>query len=48
MDAPNVPNPTNPAAQDQFIDAVQDQGPTVQGPAAKAPGPANHNAPSWS
>ena len=29
MDAPNAPNPTNPAAQDQFIDAVQ-------GPAAQA------------
>ena len=28
MDAPNVPNPTNPNAQDQFMDAVQ--GPTKQ------------------
>ena len=33
MDAPNTPNPANPNAQDQFMDAVQ--GPTnqVQGPA---------------
>ena len=35
MDAPNAPNPTNPNAQDQIIDAVQGpanqaQGPTVQ------------------
>ena len=29
MDAPNAPNPTNPTAQDQFVDAVQ-------GPAAQA------------
>ena len=28
MDAPNAPNPANPNAQDQFVDAVQ--GPTVQ------------------
>ena len=45
MDAPNAPNPTNPNAQDQFVDAVQ--GPTnqaeapaaqnqAQGPAAQA------------
>ena len=46
MDAPNAPNPANPNAQDQFVDAVQ--GPTnpaqpqVQGPAAQ--GPANNNA----
>ena len=40
MDGPNAPNPTNPAAQDQFIDTVQGQG-----PAAQAPGPANNNAP---
>ena len=35
MDAPNAPNPTNPNAQDQFVDAVQ--GPTneAQGPAAQ-------------
>ena len=30
MDAPNAPNPTNPNAQDQFMDAVQ--GPSVQNP----------------
>ena len=45
MDAPNVPNPTKPNAQDQFMDAVQGptnqaQGPAVQnqaqGPAAQA------------
>ena len=35
MDAPNTPNPANPNAQDQFMDAVQGptnqaQGPTVQ------------------
>ena len=32
MDAPNVPNPTNPNAQDQIVDAIQ--GPTnqAQGP----------------
>ena len=44
MDAPNTPNPANPNAQDQFVDAVQ--GPTnqaqglavqiqIQGPAAQ-------------
>ena len=37
MDAPNAPNPANPNAQDQFMDAVQGpayqaQGPTVQNP----------------
>ena len=52
MDAPNAPNPTNPNAQDQCVDAVQ--GPAaqdqaqgsaaqVQGPAVQ--GPANNNAP---
>ena len=50
MDGPNAPNPTNPAAQDQFVDAVQGpaaqgQGPAVQGPTAQAQGPANNNAP---
>ena len=35
MDVPNAPNPANPNAQDQFVDAVQGpanqaQGPTVQ------------------
>ena len=35
MDAPSAPNPINPNAQDQFIDAVQ--GPTyqAQGPAVQ-------------
>ena len=46
MDAPNAPNPANPNAQDQFVNAVQ--GPTnqVQGPAVQNPaqGPANNNA----
>ena len=32
MDAPNAPNPANPNAQDQFVDAVQ-------GPANHALGP---------
>ena len=45
MDAPNAPNPTNPNAQDQFVDAMQGptnqaQGPTVQNPAQ---GPAVQN-----
>ena len=55
MDAPNAPNPANPNAQDQFMDAVQGpanqpQGPAVQnqaqGPAVQnqAQGPANNNA----
>ena len=36
MCAPNAPNPANPNAQDQFMDAMQ--GPTnhAQGPAAQA------------
>ena len=55
MDAPNAPNPTNPNAQDQIVDAMQ--GPTnqAQGPAvqdqAQGPevqiqdqGPVNNNA----
>ena len=46
MDAPNAPNPANPNAQDQFVDAVQ--GPTnqVQGPAVQNPaqGPSNNDA----
>ena len=45
MDAPNAPNPANPNAQDQFVEAVQ--GPTnqAQGPAIQnqAQGPANQN-----
>ena len=46
MDAPNAPNPTNPNAQDQFVDVVQ--GPTnqAQGPAVhiQVQGPVNNNA----
>ena len=45
MDAPNVPNPTNPNAQDKFVDGMQ--GPTnqAQGPAVQNPaqGPADQN-----
>ena len=45
MDAPNAPNPANPNALDQFVDAVQ--GPTneAQGPAVQnqAQGPAVQN-----
>ena len=55
MDAPNAPNPTNPNAQDQFVDAVQGpanqaQGPAVQnqaqGPAVqlRVQGPVNNNS----
>ena len=45
MDIPNTPNPDNPNAQDQFVDAVQGpanlaQGPTVQN---QAQGPAVQN-----
>ena len=45
MDAPNTPNPTNPNAQDQFVDAMQGpanqaQGPTVQN---QAQGSADQN-----
>ena len=36
MDAPNASNPTNPNAQDQFVDAVQ-------GPTNQAQGPAGQN-----
>ena len=36
MDAPNAPNPANPNAQDQFVDAVQ-------GPTNQAQGPAIQN-----
>ena len=46
MNAQNAPNPANPNAQGQFMDAVQ--GPTnqVQGPAVQnqAQVPANNNA----
>ena len=54
MDAPNAPNPANPNAQDQFVDATQGptnqaQGPAVQnpvqGPTVQNPaqGPADQN-----
>ena len=33
MDAPNAPNPANPNAPDQFMDAVQGPANQVQGPA---------------
>ena len=36
MDTPNAPNPANPNAQDQFVNAVQ-------GPANQAHGPAVQN-----
>ena len=36
MDTPNAPNPVNPNAQDQFVDAVQ-------GPANQAQGSAVQN-----
>ena len=31
MDAPNAPNPANPSAQDQFVDAVQGHTNQAQG-----------------
>ena len=42
MDAPNAPNPANPNAQDQFMDAVQGPANQAQGPAVQnqAQGPA--------
>ena len=33
MDAPNAPNPANPNAQDQFMNAVQGHTNQVQDPA---------------
>ena len=33
MDDPNAPNPANPNAQNQFVDAVQDPSNQAQGPA---------------
>ena len=33
MDATNAPNPADPNAQDQFVDAVQGPANQVQGPA---------------
>ena len=46
MDAPNAPNPANPNAQDQFVDAVQGSTNQAQGPAVQNPaqGPANNDA----
>ena len=35
MDAPNAPNPTNPNAQDQIVDAVQGPKNQAQGPAVQ-------------
>ena len=35
MEAPNAPNPTNPNAQDQFMDAVQGCTNQAQGSAAQ-------------
>ena len=45
MDAPNVPNPANPNALDQFVDAVQGPANQVQGPTVQnqAQGPADQN-----
>ena len=45
MDAPNAPNPANPNAQDQFVDAVQGCANQAQGPAVQnqAQGPAVQN-----
>ena len=42
MDTPNAPNPTNPNAQDQFVDVVQGPANQAQGPAVQdqAQGPA--------
>ena len=43
MDGLNVPFPTNPAGEDEFVDAVQ--GPVAQAQGPTAQGPANNNAP---
>ena len=45
MDAPNTPNPANPNAQDQFVDAVQGPANQAQGLAGQnqAQGPAVQN-----
>ena len=45
MDAPNAPDPTNPNAQDQFVDAVHGPTSQVQGPMVQnqAQGPAIQN-----
>ena len=37
MDAPNAPNPANPNAQEQFIDAVQGPANQAQVPAGQIP-----------
>ena len=37
MDAPNAPNPTNPNAQDQNVNAVQGPANQAQGPAVQIP-----------
>ena len=48
MDTPNAPNPANPNAQDQFVDAVQGPANQAQGPAIQnqnqVQGPVNNNA----
>ena len=44
MDAPNAPNPSNPNAQDQFMDAVQDHAAQHQVQGLVAQGPTNNNA----
>ena len=51
MDTSNAPNPINPNAQDQFMDAVQGLANQAQGPAIQnqaqgqaAQGPVNNNA----
>ena len=45
MDAPNAPNPANPNAQDQNVDAAQGPANQAQDPAVQNPaqGPANKN-----
>ena len=45
MDAPNAPNPANPNALDQFVDAVQGPANQAQGPAVQnqVQGPVNNN-----
>ena len=45
MDAPNAPNPANPNAQDQIVDAAQGPANQAQGPAVQnqAQGPAVQN-----
>ena len=47
MDAPNTPNPANPNAQDQYVDAIQGPANQAQGLAGQnqAQGPAVQNQP---